>query len=386
MRAHALLSASGSSRWMACPPSARLEEEFEDTSSDFAREGTIAHDLADLYLSKEYGQIDTKVFKERYKKVKESEFYNQEMEDYIKSYVDFVIEKVNEHMSHTPDTQVLLEQRLNFSNWVPEGFGTGDVVIVSDHTLEVIDLKYGKGVPVYAEDNSQMRLYALGAWYSNGFLYNIKNVRTTIAQPRLDNISTEEITLEALLAWGQFEVEPAAELAFAGRGEFKAGDHCRFCKVKYTCRARTEANLELAKYDFKKPDTLDHDEVADILAKAEELQKWAKDIQDYALDQAEKHGVKFPGWKLVEGRSNRKYTDDVEVKAVLLKAGYEESKILKEPEILGITAMEKVVGKKKFSELLEDLIVKPAGKPTLVPESDKRPEINSLASAEEDFK
>lgn len=383
--AHALLSASGSARWLACPPSARLEEQLPDETSVYAAEGSFAHSLAELHLHSYLGTITKRAFNKQLKELKQNDFHSQEMEDYVQVYVDLAIEKINEARARSKDASIFVEQRLDFSPWVPEGFGTGDVVLISDGLLEVIDLKYGKGVPVDAESNSQMRLYGLGALNQFDMLYDIEEVKMTIAQPRLDSVSTEALSAEELLRWGDTIVKPKAMLAFDGKGEFCAGDHCRFCRAKATCRARAEANLELARYDFRDPPTLSNDEIAEILFKTGELQKWAKDVQDYALDQAYKHGVKFDGWKLVEGRSNRKYSDEEAVKTKLVAEGYEEKKILKEPELLGITAMEKAIGKKKFSELLSDLVIKPAGRPTLVPESDKRPEIQSIDSAIADF-
>jgi len=383
--AHAILSASGAHRWLNCTPSAKLEQQMPEEKSEYAAEGSFAHKLAEHHLSYQLAKIGGAKYEKQLKKLKTNDFYCQEMEDHVNTYVDFAIERINEAYSKSKDAVVLLEQKIDFSPWVPEGFGTGDLIIIADKTLEVIDLKYGKGVPISAENNPQMRLYGLGAFNEFDMLYDIKNVAMTIVQPRLDNVSTEELEYSELLAWGNDYVKPLADLAFNGGGEFMAGDHCRFCKAKATCRARAEKNMELAKYDFQDPPLLSHDEVADILFKADELKSWAGDVQTYALDQAEKHGVKFPGWKLVEGRSNRKYLDEEKVAETLTGAGYKEddlyTRVLK-----GITAMEKFVGKKKFTELLKDLVIKPAGKPTLVPESDKRPEINSAAAAAEDFK
>ena len=384
MRAHALLSASGSTRWIACPPSARLEDKIPDTTSIFAEEGTFAHSLGELFLQLELGIIQKRSFNSKLKKLKESEFYSTEMEDYIAGYVALGLEKINEARAKTKDAVALLEQRLDFSPWVPDGFGTGDLVIIADGMLEVVDLKYGKGVPVSAENNTQMRLYALGALNCFDMLYDIDTVRMTICQPRLDSVSTDEMSVEDLLAWGE-EIKPIAQMAMEGEGDFAAGEHCRFCKIKATCRARAEENLELAKYDFQKPPELTIAEIGEVLAQAEELRKWATDIQDHALEQARDHGVKFPGWKLVEGRSNRKYTDEALVAYALKAAGYKEDDIYTK-NILGITAMEKTLGQKKFSSLLKDLVIKPEGKPTLALESDKRPEISSAASAAEDFK
>lgn len=382
--AHAILSASGSERWLNCPPSARLEEQIQEEKSEYAAEGTFAHSLAELHLRNYLKFIKKTKYNKELKKLQKNEFYSQEMEDYIQLYIDIAIEKINEARARSKDAIVFLEQRLDFSPWVPEGFGTGDLVLISDGTVEVVDLKYGKGVPVSAEGNTQMRLYGLGALNQFDMLYDIQEVKMTIAQPRLDSISTETLPIEDLLNWGDAIVKPKAELAFKGKGEFCAGNHCRFCRAKATCRARAEANLELARYDFQKPPLLDHDEIAEILFKADELRAWAADIQAYALDQAHKHGVKFDGWKLVEGRSNRKYTDDEEVIKTLIEKGYREDDLYTK-SILGITAMEKFLGKKKFGGLLDGLVIKPTGKPTLVPESDKRPELSSVAAAKEDF-
>lgn len=383
-RAHAVLSASGSHRWLVCTPSAKLEQEFPDSTSEYAEEGTLAHELAELHLREELGFISSLKAVSELQKLKERQFYSREMEEHIKTYVDFAIERINNARARTPDALILLEQKLDFSHWVPDGFGTGDLVIIADGWLEICDLKYGKGVPVSAVENTQMRLYALGAIHQFGDLYEIENVRMTIVQPRLDSISTDEITAEELLKWANEYVKPRAEMAMRGEGEFVPGEHCRFCRARYTCRARAEWNLELAKYDFREPELLSDDEIAVVLAKAEELQKWVADIQEYALDQAVNHGKKWPGWKLVEGRSNRKYVDEAAVAQTLLAEGYREDAIF-EKKLLGISAMEKLLGKKRFGELLGDLVVKPPGKPTLVPESDKRPEISSIESAIKDF-
>lgn len=384
MGAHALLSASGSKRWLSCPPSAQLEQQFPEEKSEYAAEGTFAHALAELHLSQYLGHITKQAFNKGLKMLSTDSWYTQEMLDHVQTYLDIVIERINEAKARSGDAVVLIEQKLDYSPWVADGFGTGDVVVIADEVLEIMDLKYGKGVPVSAVGNTQMRLYALGALNQFGCLYDISTVRMTIIQPRLDSVSTDEISAEELLKWGDETVKPIAKMAYAGEGEFKAGDHCQFCRARYTCRERAKANLELAKYEFRDPPLLTDDEIGDILAKAEALQKWAADVQAYALDQAENHGKKWPGWKLVEGRSTRKYSDVEAVAQALINAGFEES-VIYERSLLGITAMEKVVGKKKFSELLGDLVIKPAGKPVLVPLTDKRPEINSTESARADF-
>ena len=279
----------------------------------------------------------------------------------------------------------MLEQRLDFSPWVPEGFGTGDVVIVSDGTCEIIDLKYGKGVPVKAEGNTQMRLYALGAYNSYEMLYDFDKVTKSICQPRLNSLSWSTLALEELLGWAETELKAAAQIAFAGEGEFQAGDHCGFCRARYQCRARAEVNLQLARLDFAKPALLDDEELIRVLAQADQLVKWAKDVQEHALVQARDHGKHWPGYKLVEGRSNRKYANDMAVAQTLTAAGYSPDLIFAPRSLLGITAMEKAIGKQDFNTLLSDLLIKPPGQPALVPESDKRPAISSLASAQADF-
>lgn len=383
MGEHAILSASGSEKWLNCTPSIRLEQQFPEENSEYAVEGSFAHKVAELRL-KYYLDKKLRYLKEL-RKLQDQPYYSPELEDYVQIYIDIAIEKINEAKARTSDAVVFIEQKLDFSPWVPDGFGTGDIIIISDKILEIVDLKYGKGVPVSAINNSQMRLYGLGAINQFSCLYDFDTVRMTIVQPRLDSITTDEITIEELLNWGENYVKPRAELAFKGEGEFKAGEHCRFCRARYTCRARAEANLELAKYEFREPALLTHEEIAEILYKADELQSWISDIKAYALDQAENHGVKFPGWKLVEGRSVRKYMDENTVAQTLLTAGYNEEQIYNK-SLIGISAMEKLLGKKKFEELLGEFIIKPAGKPTLVPITDKRPEISSLASAREDFK
>ena len=383
MAKHALLSASGAQRWLSCPPSARLEEAVEEQSSEYAREGSFAHELAELYLAQELGLIKKSEFNKRLKELRQNPFYSEELDAYVKIYLDFAIEKINEARARTRDAVVLLEMKLDYSTWVPEGFGTGDLVLVTDDVLEVIDFKYGRGIQIGAEDNPQMRLYALGALSQFGCLYEVNTVRMTIVQPRLDSISTDEMAVEELVDWGEKMVKPIADLAFKGEGEFKAGGHCRFCRVRATCRARAEMNMKLACYDFKEPPLLTDEEIVEVLDAADEYMKWISDLQGYALDQAVNSGKKWPGYKLVEGRSYRRYKDQGKVAEALIAAGYKEDEIY-EKVLLGITKMERAVGRKEFNELLVGLIEKPPGKAKLAPESDKRPAVKS--TAEIDFK
>ena len=373
---HALLSASGASRWMACPPSARLEQDYPNTSSPAAAEGTLAHELGELKLKKELGLISTRKYNSSYKKIQGREFYAPDMDGYVDRYVEICMEKISGARVTTVDAVTRIEARLNFSQWVPEGFGTGDMVIIADGCIEIIDLKYGKGIPVSAIENKQMRLYALGAIKEYIFLYDIQNVKMTIVQPRLDSVSTDEITTFDLMYWGDNTVKPLAELAIAGQGEFCSGDHCRFCRAKAICRARAEKNMELAKFDFAEGPVLGPEEIAEIIGQAEDLFKWAKDIQSYALEQAVA-GIDYPGWKLVEGRSNRKYTDVAKIVETLLEN--EIGDIYKPSELRGITDMEKTVGKKTFNDLCGIYVEKPQGKATLVIETDKREIFNSAS-------
>lgn len=375
MAKHAILSASGASRWMACTPSAVLEQQFENKSSVFAEEGTLAHELGELTLKLNLGEITKRTFNSKFKKIQENKLYSADMPDYVQTYVDTCLERVSEAKATTPDALFKIEQRLDFSEWVPDGFGTGDFVIIADGTMEVCDLKYGKGVPVSANNNKQMMLYALGAIAEFNFLYDIQKVRMTIIQPRLDNLSTFEVTIEDLLKWAEDYVRPRAELAIKGKGEFCAGDHCKFCRAKAVCRARAEKNMELAKYDFEEPALLDNNDVAYILSKIDELVNWAGDVKDFALEQA-LNGEEYDGFKVVEGRSNRKYADTEAIVEILRDNNFNDPDIFKPSELITLTNMEKLVGKKKLTELIGDYIVKPPGKPTLVPIADKREPYN----------
>lgn len=383
-RAHALLGASKASQWINCPPSARLQESIPDQRSVYADEGTAAHELSENKLRRRILPCDSKERKrldKELEKMKQSEYYGPEMENATNDYVEVVEERFMAAKSRSKDALVLLEERLDYSAWVPDGFGTGDVVLIADGVMEIIDLKYGKGVPVSAIGNPQMRIYALGAYDAYGFLYDINEIHMTIVQPRLDSVSTDTIQVDELLEWAETVVKPAAALADAGEGEFQAGDHCRWCKVKGNCRARADANMAALTYEFKDPVLLSLDEVSSILFIADQLRAWAKDVKEYAFDQA-KNGQAIPSWKLVEGRSNRAITDKDAAKAALAAAQLDVAKYLKPQELLGIGDLEKKIGKKELGELIGDLIIKPQGKPVLVPDSDPRAEINSV---ENDF-
>lgn len=382
---HAVLGASSAYRWLACTPSARLEEGFPNQSSPYAEEGTFAHALAELELTKHFTAMKPSAYKKKYAAMCADPLYSKGLEEYIDDYCTIVAEHYSEAKAHCADPEILFEQHVDFSEWVPGGYGTSDVVIIADGTLEVIDLKFGEGVVVSAVNNPQIRLYALGALSEFGCLYDIHNVKMTICQIRVpDGISSETMPVEDLIFWAKSYVAPRAKFADVGTGDFVPGEHCKFCRARATCRARAEENLKLAKYEFKAGPLLGSDEIADILTRAKGLTTWANDINAYALDQAVNHDMQYSGYKLVEGRSVRKYKNELEVAKALEGAGYPEASIYQK-SLYGITAMEKAVGKKTFNELLSDLIVKPEGKPALVPETDKRPALNSVESAKKDF-
>ena len=363
---HAILSASASHRWLMCPPSVRLSEQFpDDGASEFAAEGTEAHELCEYRLKSALGiPADDPV--------PHLQRYNEEMEDCASGYATHVLSLVEEAKQTCSDPKVLIEQRVDFSQWVPEGFGTADCIIVSDGTLRIVDYKHGLGVLVEAENNPQMKCYALGALEIFDVLYDIDTISMTIYQPRRENISTWEISREELLQWAENTLKPIAAMAFAGEGEFCSGEWCGFCKAKHNCRARAEANLMLAKHDFRLPELLEDSEIEFILSRVDELASWANDVKEYALKRAVS-GKGWHGWKLVEGRSIRKFSSEDEVIKAVCKAGFDPF----EKKLLGITAMQKLLGKARFDELLSGLITKSKGKPTLVPESDKRPEVSS---------
>ncbi|RDY30975.1 DUF2800 domain-containing protein [Lachnotalea glycerini] len=374
MGRHALLSASSSRRWLNCTPSARLEQQFpEDGGSIYAEEGTAAHALAEHKLKR--------LLKKRSRRPV-SVYDCDEMEDCMDEYVSFAMEQIEKAKQSCKDPVILIEQHLDFSRYVPEGFGTGDLVIVADGTLFIIDLKYGKGIAVEAEENPQMMLYALGALELFDAIYDIERVSLIIHQPRLESVSTWEITVDGLRKWAEEYLIPRAALANKGQGEFVCGSWCRFCKARNQCRVRAESFLELAKMEFCQPALLSDEEIAEVLKKADELAKWAADIYAYAQDEAITHGKHWNGFKLVEGRSNRKYSSDEEAAEAAKAAGYTD---IYKQALIGITEMEKLMGKKKFVQILGKFVYKPQGKITLVPESDKRQPVET-ADAEADFK
>lgn len=384
MGTHARLSASSAFRWINCPGSVALSDQVpQPGGSAYTEEGTTAHALAELKIRLLSGETTREEYEKRLRSIQANEYFNAEMDEATDFYAQIVMEHLAAAGKDGKDTGLLIEQQLSMVDWVPSGFGTADAVIIGGHTIEVIDFKYGKGVKVDAVGNPQLRLYGLGAQALFGELYDFDTVRTTIIQPRLDHISTEELPLKELLLWGEEEVKPRARMAMDGTDYTACGEWCRFCPAKAVCRTRAEANLELARHDFKEPALLTDEEIGGVLLMADELQRWVADVSQYALDQA-LAGKHYDGWKLVEGRSVRKYSDELKVAEKLKAAGYDEA-LLYERKLNGITAMEKIVGKKKLTQLLGDLIIKPAGKPVLVVQSDRREAINTTESAVADF-
>lgn len=378
---HARLSASSAFRWINCPGSVALSDQCPTpASSSYADEGTLAHAIGELKLRYVNDEISKRQLNAKMKPLLQNEYYCGEMEEATGYYADAVIEALE---AAGEDAELMIEQQFSLDRWVPEGFGTSDAVVIGGGVIQVIDLKYGKGIKVDARNNPQLRLYGLGAANLFDSLYDFDTVRMTIIQPRLDHISTEELPLSELLAWAEDEVKPRAQMAMDGTDYTAVGDWCRFCPAKAVCRKRAEYNLSIAKDDFRKPPLLSDEEIGEVLRRADELQHWVKDVGDYALEQA-LAGKQYDGWKLVEGRSVRKYADDLKVAEALKAAGYDEA-MLYERKLYGISAMEKIVGKKRLTETLGDLIMKPAGKPVLVPESDKREAINTAEAAKADF-
>jgi len=379
MSGHAKLSPSSASRWMACTKSPDLESNFPNTTSSFAEEGTLAHAICEDMLRLEHNQITEKQYEKQMKSHRKSQYYNEEMLQYCQDYVDFVNLSACE-----PGAFIFIEQRLDMTNYVPEGFGTGDALVIWPwmKKLKFFDLKYGKGVKVSALNNTQLKLYALGALNDYGHIFEIEEIEVNIFQPRLDGSSTWNISVADLLEWAEAELKPRALLAWNGEGEYKAGEHCRFCKAKAQCRALAEYNLSLAEMAFKDPDLLEMDEIADVLSKEDLFKNWIEAVKGYAYAQAVE-GEKIPGYKLVHGKSTRVYSDPLKVEEVLKKNGHTD--IYTKPALVGITELSKRIGKVNFANVVEPLLIKPDGKATLVVESDKRPEMLTAHAAANAF-
>lgn len=389
-RAHALLSASGASRWLKCTPSARLEEKFnESKTSVFAEEGTLAHEFGQINIQVHalVNQVSSKIYGSEIKKLRKHKLYSSEMEEEVQKYVDYVIETFNTVKQTCPDAILLVEERLDFSHLVEKGFGTGDICIIADGVLWVIDLKYGKGVKVDAKENSQLMLYGSGALRKFELMYDIHTVTLVIVQPRLDHIDEWSVTADQLQYWGEQVVKPKALMAYQGEGDQVAGSHCKFCKVKGMCRAFAEMNIDLAKHEFRDPYLLSDQEIADIHRQAPMLVDWAKGVSDHILSTAI-NGKQWPGLKIVEGRSNSKWTDEAEALDLLVRE-MQHKDLTKEDftktTLKGIGDVEKLVGKLWFGNAMGKYVVKPQGAPTLVDESDPRPAMHSIDDAKKDF-
>lgn len=386
---HALLSASSAARWLNCPPSARLCESLPDTESSYAAEGTLAHSMCEIKLQAFVSAVPKRTTTTKLNKIKKNELYSPEMDGYTDAYVDYIKKLA---LSFPTKAHIAVERTLDYSAYAPEGFGTADCIVIHGEELYVIDFKYGQGVSVSAEHNPQMQLYALGALSVYSMLYPIKNVHLTIIQPRLNNQSEWQLTVDELRAWGE-SIKPQAQLAFEGKGEYKSGEHCRFCRIRATCRKRAEDNLVLAQYQFAKPaliakegePTLSDEEIGAILKQASDLESWVKHLKDYALA-AVLDGKSIPGWKAVEGRGSRNWTADTpDIEQRLSALGYDPGFVY-ERKVMSVAQLEKLVGKNELAQNFADLYEKTKGKPTLAPQSDKRPEFVPGTTAEEDFK
>lgn len=379
---HALLSASSAHRWLHCTGSPLLEKEFPDTTSVYAQEGTLAHELCELKLKKYTTVMPKGTYTRAHNKIMKSELWQNEMEGTSETYLEYVKGIM---LSCEIAPAVLIEKRVDFSRYVPEGFGTADCLILAGDTLHVIDYKHGKGVVVDADHNPQMMLYALGAMSELSLLYRFKFVHMTIVQPRVNNISEFTMTADELTEWGESVVKPKAEAAISGNGEFEAGDWCRFCRAKRQCKTRYESNDSLypelsERHD---PRLITLAELGEYLKRGKDMAAWLEDMKEYALSES-LAGAEVPGWKAVEGRGSRAFTDTDEAVDTLIKNGIDES-VLYERRVLTLAQMEKAVGKKAFGELVGDLVVKNPGKPTLVEESDKRPRITNQPTAADVF-
>jgi hypothetical protein len=376
MTAHALLSASGSKRWLSCTPSAKLEATLPEQKKpagafDFSQEGTTAHTMAEAKLRYHFGQIGTEEYENEISTIKQTPYYNEEFEGHVDSYVLYVRSQIGD--GDVP----LFEQRVDFSEWVPDGFGTADVVILSKHSIRVIDLKFGKGIPVHAQDNPQLRLYALGAYSKFKEDYpELKEVSYTIHQPRLDSISTDGTTIGKLVDWANYYVKAKAKKAWSGAGEFLPGDWCGFCRAKATCRARSDYNTELARQEFKDPALLSEEEFSEVLEKAQGLRTWVNDVEEYALNRAVDSNIIPPGYKLSTTVTHRKISDHALAATVLVEKGMSEEVIWEPRKLKSISSLEKLGPKGQVTAWLGDLVLRPEGSPKLVKTKD----------AAEDFK
>lgn len=392
-RAHSLLSASGSSRWMNCTPSARKEEPIPNLPSPYAEEGTLAHELAEIELKKHFGIITREEFIERFGVIQDNELYSDDMPEFVDDYVSYCIEQVNHYKSTYKFVEISIEEKIDLTAYIPEGFGSNDFVIIADGLIdgsselpsgiiEVIDLKYGRGVSVSAVDNPQLKLYGLGSVFKHRLSYNMKDIKLTVVQPRTFSVSSFIIDVHELEEWANTEVVTKAKIAFEGGGELKTGEWCKFCRFKPKCRAVYNNNQKLMQKDFGDPDELTEEEIKSVFEKADQITSWVTAVNAYVLDKLLKK-EEFNGYKLVKGRSTRKFKDPKAVYNELTAKGYKPEDLMSEPKLLGITAIEKLVGKKNFEAELSAHIFKTEPKPSIAPISDKRDSF--FSSAENDF-
>lgn len=367
---HALLSPSSGKRWLTCTPSVRLEQQFDDSESVYAREGTLWHSLNELLTRRKLRLILEKDFKRELGFIEKNELYSDEMYEDSEEYAVYVIEKYHEALARTKDAKIFLETKIDLSAYAPESFGTGDVAILADETMVFVDGKYGRGVPVSAIENEQCMLYALGLLDTYGWMYNVKKVQIVIYQPRINNINSWTVTVESLLKWGEEFVRPRAKMAFEGQGEYIAGDHCKFCRAKTRCRTQKDYYMDMAVDVFKEPQILSDEEVSQVLTKVGGLISWAEAVKEHVTAEMKK-GKSWPGWKLVEGKSNRIFLDQPKVIALLKEKGYTDETIY-DTKLRSVTQMEKALGKSDFGAFLNTFVKKPYGKPTLTTAEDKR--------------
>ena len=375
LRSHAKLSASGSKKWLNCTRSASVEQQFKEETSPFSAEGQFAHDVARLRICHRLGRLTGQQFSDEHARMQTSPYWSAELDDCVQRYVDFALELVEAAKTECSDPLILVEERLDLSEFIPEGFGTVDLLVVWNGTIALADYKHGRGVLVRATENSQLRLYGVAAAASFADLYDVKRVRMTVFQPRLNNFDVEELSVGELLNWAHNYVKPRAQLAWSGAGEFTPGSHCTegFCKARYACAARAEVGLQVAQTAFTgvRPELLTSEQLVAVLDKADIVAKWLNDVREYALDQA-RRGLAIPKHKLVAGRSHRRFRDVDAVTTRLTNAGIAPASLY-ERNLIGVSAMERLLGRQRFNELLADLIERPEGNPTLVREDDPRP-------------
>ena len=381
MASHALLSASSSHRWLHCTGAPRLEATFPDTTSEYAKEGTLAHELCELKLKKYTTAMAKGTYTRAYDKIKKNELWAPEMDETTDVYLEYIKSIM---LSYKVAPVVVIEKRVDFSQYVPEGFGTADCIILAGDTLHIIDYKHGKGVVVDADHNPQMMLYALGAMHDYSLLYKFNTIKMTIVQPRVNNISEFEMPSDELRKWGAEVVAPKAKEAYEMEGHtFEAGAWCGFCRAKAQCRTRCEHFDAMHVFTNQDPRLISLEELGTYLEHGKDIESWYKDIKEYALSES-LAGAEVPGWKAVEGRGSRAFQDGDMAIQTLINGGVDES-ILYERKVLTLAQIEKAIGKKEFNELVGDQVVKNPGKPTLVVDTDKRPRITNQPSAAQVF-